>query len=129
MYVRTYVRERFYIRAFPWMITMITSVAVRIAEGGSKVADLGGAGAPPSIPNWVPRGFAMHLELYLESSNDCIKLPTNETTLLKTTFCVHLYHYIVAFDFSFVIPDTRRPNIFFHFLQQLPPDRRSPRVP
>ena len=99
----------------PWMITMITSVAVRIAEGGSKVADLGGAGAPPSIPNWVPRGFAMHLELYLESSNDCIKLPTNETTLLKTTFCVHLYHYIVAFDFSFVIPDTRRPNIFFIF--------------
>ena len=34
----------------PWMITMITSVAVRIAEGGSKGGGLGGAGAPPSIP-------------------------------------------------------------------------------
>ena len=31
--------------------------AVRIAEGGSKGGGLGGAGAPPSIPNWVPPGF------------------------------------------------------------------------
>ena len=34
-------------------------VAVRIAEGGSKGGGLGGAGAPPSIPNWVPPGFAI----------------------------------------------------------------------
>ena len=37
----------------PWMITMITSVAVRIAEGGSKGGGLGGAGAPPSFRSYV----------------------------------------------------------------------------
>ena len=41
----------------PWMITMITSVAIRIAEGGSKGGGPGGAGAPPGNQEVRTFGF------------------------------------------------------------------------
>ena len=37
----------------PWTIIMITSVAVRIAEGGSKGGGPEGAGAPPGIRRYL----------------------------------------------------------------------------